>query len=82
MIWGLIAIPRPVVTSDNGQEGSSSSPASHTRRSGHGLRNIQPRAQALGGAATSGSSSTGFRVCVVAPLPTGWKAFGRGSSVA
>ena len=61
--------------------GPGSGPDGHTRRSGHGLRNIQARAQALGGAAISGGTA-GFRVCVVVPLPSTWKAFGRSSSPA
>ncbi|WP_210514097.1 histidine kinase [Hymenobacter terricola] len=58
---------------DNGVSGD----AAPVRRTGHGLRNIGARAQALGGAATSGGGAGGFRVCVVVPLPSGWKAFGR-----
>ena len=46
----------------------------HVRRSGHGLRNIQERAQALGGAASSGGGPTGFRVRVAVPLLSGWNA--------
>ncbi|GAB3574900.1 hypothetical protein GCM10027345_09460 [Hymenobacter daeguensis] len=67
---------------DNGQNAAPREPAGHTRRSGHGLRNIQLRAQALHGAATSGADGQGFRVCVVVPLPSGWKAFGRSSPAA
>ena len=52
----------------------------HVRRTGHGLRNIHARAQALGGAATSGGGAEGFRVCVAVPLPSGWKAFGIGGN--
>ncbi|GAA3958738.1 tetratricopeptide repeat-containing sensor histidine kinase [Hymenobacter antarcticus] len=59
--------------------GPTSGPDGHTRRSGHGLRNIQARAQALGGAAISGGTA-GFRVCVVVPLPSTWKAFGHSSN--
>ena len=65
--------------SDNGV-GTCASPNGHVRQSGHGLRNIHARAQALGGAATSGGGTEGFRVCVAVPLPSGWKSFGTGST--
>ena len=62
--------------------GAATAPDGHARRSGHGLRNIQTRAQALGGAATSDGAPGGFRVCVVVPLPSAWKVFGRTNSPA
>ncbi|WP_240410603.1 tetratricopeptide repeat protein [Hymenobacter oligotrophus] len=46
----------------------------HTRRSGHGLRNIQARAKAMGGRVTLGRAGTGFCVRVEVPLASGWKA--------
>jgi len=68
---------------DNGREAAAPPvaagppPPAYLRRSGHGLRNIQARAQALGGTATSGPDAAGFRVCVVVPLRVGWQAYGR-----
>jgi len=64
---------------DNGT-GSVATAGGHVRRSGHGLRNIQARAQALGGTATTRGGAAGFVVRVVVPLPSGWKSFGIGGS--
>ena len=60
---------------DNGV-GTSGAPTAPVRRTGHGLRNIHVRAQALGGVATSSGGPEGFRVCVAVPLLSGWKSFG------
>ncbi|GAB3878574.1 hypothetical protein GCM10028824_40760 [Hymenobacter segetis] len=47
------------------------------RRSGHGLRNMATRAEAMGGAATAGSvTGGGFRVQVAVPLASPRRAFG------
>ena len=64
---------------DNGQACTSAAPAGPTRRSGHGLRNMQERAQALGGTAATGRGPTGFAVSVAVPLPSAWKRFGLSS---
>jgi signal transduction histidine kinase len=65
---------------DNGR--GAASVLGHVRRSGHGLRNIQARAQALGGTASVSGGPAGFRVSVVVPLPSGWRVFGRGRPAA
>ena len=59
---------------DNGQA-TPIIPA-YPRRSGHGLRNIAARAQALGGTAASDMEPNGFRVQVAVPMQTGRKTYG------
>ena len=66
---------------DNGRaapEGPAGAAPAYARRSGHGLRNIAARAQALGGTAANGAEATGFRVQVAVPLMVGRKGYGLG----
>ena len=61
---------------DNGQEKPAAA-TGPTRRSGHGLRNMATRAEAMGGAASAGPlAGGGFRVQVAVPLASARRAFG------
>ena len=61
---------------DNGPDNPATA-TSPGRRSGHGLRNMATRAEAMGGAATAGPVvGGGFRVQVAVPLATPRRSFG------
>ena len=61
---------------DNGPN-TSPTTAGPGRRSGHGLRNMATRAEAMGGAATAGPvAGGGFRVQVAVPLASPRRSFG------
>jgi signal transduction histidine kinase len=61
---------------DNGHQEPEAN-AGAGRRSGHGLRNMATRAEAMGGAATAGpATGGGFRVQVAVPLASPRRAFG------
>ena len=61
---------------DNGQDAPATA-TSPGRRSGHGLRNMGTRAEAMGGAATAGPAvGGGFRVQVAVPLAPPRRSFG------
>ena len=71
------SLPQLVLEVRNDGPAQPAPEAGPDRRSGHGLRNMTARAEAMGGAATAGPiPGGGFRVQVAVPLASPRRAFG------
>jgi len=60
-----------LVIRDNGQQGQQSRVKPPRGRSGHGKRNMQMRAEQIGGVYKAGHTATGYEVSVIVFLYTG-----------